>query len=116
MRPSLILLLCVFVWGLLGLAASAWEQFRPLWMLGGVVLGVAACLDFVLVLLRKVPVVERTLPGRFAVGVVGSVGLKIRNLSGSDLKADVFDGVPATAECGQRGICVVMCRHVCHSR
>jgi uncharacterized protein (DUF58 family) len=101
MRPSLTLLLCVFVWGLLGLAASAWDQFRPLWMMGGAVLLAVTCLDFVMVLLRKVPVVERTLPGRFAVGVVGSVGLRIRNTGLSNLKVDIFDGMPPTAECGQ---------------
>lgn len=101
MRPSLSLLLSVFVWGLLGLAGSAREQFHPLWLIGGVILLVIAAGDFLLVISRAAPEVERTIPARFAVGVDGPVRLKIRNMGRTALSLDVFDGIPATAECAQ---------------
>ena len=101
MRPALSLLLLLTAWCLTGIAASFWPQYEPFWFgTGGAILLIGG-LDALLLRFRPSPECERELPSRFALGAEGEVTLVLRNPGTTPLRADIFDGLPPTAECAQ---------------
>ncbi len=63
------------------------------------ILGGAALFDALVVLTAKRPRAERTLPGRFAVGVEAEVAVRLVNRSGRAINLAMFDGVPEASDC-----------------
>lgn len=47
--------------------------------------------------LQALPVVERTLPGRFAIGIEQSVSIKLHNKGSMPMRVQCFDGLPKDA-------------------
>ncbi len=101
MRPALSLLLFLFGWCLIGIAASFWPHYQPIWFGTGGAIFLVAGIDALLLMLRRSPECEREMPSRFALGVESEVTLVLRNSGTTALRADIFDGLPPTAECGQ---------------
>ena len=88
----------VVAWALFGLAASLWPELGTVWWLSGAIIaGVALVEGVILASLGRV-VIERRLPGRFAVGEGADVRLTIQNPGKAPAKVEIFDGVPAGAE------------------
>ncbi len=98
-RPSAFLLKLLILWVIFGLAASWWDSLELAWLLTGAILGVIFFVDLVAVFLRKKLLVERKLPGRFALGVPGEVKLRVRQLGKGTRHFEVYDGIPADALC-----------------
>jgi len=98
-RPTKWLIGLLILWTLLGVAASLWNPAEPWWQLFGYGLAVAAGFDAILVFLIKPPRIERTLPGRMAVGVESEGRLRVVNLSKRHLHFTLFDGIPARCAC-----------------
>lgn len=68
------------------------------WEIAGGVLAVVLCMDAVMARMLEKPLVQRTLPGRFAVGEAGEVMISIRNPGKFPAQLAVFDGIPAGAD------------------
>lgn len=72
---------------------------QPLpWLAAGLVLGLVALLDALLLGLVPALRVERRLPGRFALGEAGEVRLIIHSGVATDLTVEIFDGIPPGAD------------------
>jgi len=99
LRPTIWLIGLLILWTLLGVAASLWNPAEAWWKLFGSGLAVAAGFDALLVFFIKPPSVERTLPGRMAVGVESEGRLRVVNRSKRHLHFTLFDGIPAKCEC-----------------
>lgn len=97
MRPTLLTLRLIAAWTVLGLAASIWPQLRLAWGITGLVLGFLATADFFSLPNKRRISVERTLPGRFALGVSSPVTLTLRHSLQRPLKVTVHDGLPDVA-------------------
>lgn len=97
MSPTRRLLLFASSWLLLAVFASAVPSLMWVWLWGGVAVAIAPVVDAVLVLLGKPIKIERTLPGRFALGEQGEVRLVLKNDRGSARTVEVFDGIPQGA-------------------
>ncbi|SKA88646.1 Uncharacterized conserved protein, DUF58 family, contains vWF domain [Prosthecobacter debontii] len=100
MRPTLFTLRLLSAWTVLGLLASIWPQLQMAWMVCGGLLGILATADFFTLPHSRKLSLERTLPGRFALGVSSQVTLTLRHTLQRPLKVSVHDGLPdvATAE------------------
>ena len=83
----------------MGLAGSLYPRVSGWWGFLGGALGLLALFDALMVLVSKLPLAERTLPGRMAVGVEGEVKLRIINLCDRPLHLGVCDGIPSRCEC-----------------
>ena len=98
-RPTRALIAFLILWTFLGIVASFWKPVALWWLLMGGILAFASFLDVLLVFLLPLPQVRRRLPGRFAAGVEGEVGLRLINPTKRGLHLAVYDGVPAESEC-----------------
>ncbi len=98
MRPSLWLLGALLVWVLLGVAAAIWPAATALWLYGGGALALLSVLDILFLALARPVVIERNLPGKFALGSEAEVELTVRNRGWFRLWLRVFDGLPVAAE------------------
>ncbi len=101
MRPTNRLLALLAIWCGLGLLASFWPQLEVFWYGGGLLLALVLFVDAAALLGSKAVGVERSLPGRFALGVPAEVELVVRNPNRRPLRVRVFDGVPEAAETGE---------------
>ncbi|MBK8090698.1 MAG: DUF58 domain-containing protein [Verrucomicrobiaceae bacterium] len=98
MRPTPRLLRVLLVLLALALAGSVWGQIAILWRIGAALTVLVLVLD-ALTLPRKGRITaQRSLPGRFALGVPGSVTLTITHTARRELHLEVFDGIPLGAE------------------
>lgn len=98
MRPTPRLLKLLGCWLALGVAASIWPSFILLWQIWGgfmlaVLVGDAATLPR-----RSRLSAQRSVPGRFALGVSSPVTLTLSHTLRRSLELDVYDGVPPTVE------------------
>ena len=98
MRPAKRLQHLVGFWVLIGLAAAVWPQFRLLWFACAGIVVVVALVDLLALLRLRPLVIERDLPGRFALGVPSEVGITLRNPGRLPARVTVFDGLPGIAE------------------
>jgi uncharacterized protein (DUF58 family) len=98
MRPTAATLAIAWAWTLAGAAVCVWPAGVMAWEVAGAVLALVLCMDAVVAWFLKMPEVERSLPGRFAVGEAGEVVMSIRNPGRLPARLEVFDGVPAGAD------------------
>ena len=97
MRPTPRLLTLLIALLVLAVLASIWSQFVVLWQ-GGIGLAAFVLIADALTLPRKGRVsVERSLPGRFALGVPSAVTLTVTHSTRRTLELEVFDGLPPAA-------------------
>ena len=98
MRPTALLLKLLIALLVLAVAACVWDRFIVLWQIGGgallLVLLVDAC---TLPRLGRITG-QRSLPGRFALGVGSPVTLTVTHTTGRTLTLEVFDGLPTAVE------------------
>jgi len=97
MRPTLLTFRLIVAWTVLGLAASIWAQVQLVWIVAGGLLGVFAVADFLTLPGKRRLTAERTLPGRFALGVSSPVTLTLRHTLDRPLRVQVHDGLPEVA-------------------
>lgn len=99
MQPTLRTILLAILWMSLGIAAGLISELEDYWLWGGVAVGVLCLVDFILTLTLKVPQLERSLPGRFALGVEQLVEVTMSNKAWMRLKVVCYDGIPEFAVC-----------------
>ncbi|MES2925010.1 MAG: DUF58 domain-containing protein [Verrucomicrobiota bacterium] len=97
MSPSIRLLTLASAWLLLAAIASAVPSLMQPWLWLGVGAGVVILTDAVIAWFRKPLVLQRRLPGRFALGEAAEVRLAVRNESESLAVVEIFDGIPQGA-------------------
>ena len=71
LRPTRALIALLSLWTLMGLAGSLYPRVSGWWGVLGGALGLLGLFDALVVVVSKLPLAERTLPGRMAVGVEG---------------------------------------------
>lgn len=98
MRPTALLLRLLIAWLVLAVVACVWESLAVLWQIGGGLLLLALVVDAFTLPRRGRITGERSLPGRFALGVDSSVTLTVTHATRRTLKLEVFDGIPTAAE------------------
>jgi len=98
MIPTLRLLRLLGVWVLLGLGASVWVRFLPIWRIFGWILLLALAIDLLLTLWPKHLEGEREVPGSLALGEWREVKVRLRNPSAFRLTLDIFDHHPSDFE------------------
>ncbi|OYW79441.1 MAG: hypothetical protein B7Z26_08095, partial [Asticcacaulis sp. 32-58-5] len=77
MRPTALLLRLLIAWFVLAVVACVWEQFAVVWQIGGGLLLLALMVDACTLPRRGRITGERSLPGRFALGVGSAVTLTV---------------------------------------
>ena len=97
MSPTRRLLAFVAAWLLLAAVASAVPVLMVSWLWLGGMAALVILADGWMVRGRKPLVVQRRLPGRFAMGQAGEVRLSLCNDSARAAIVDVFDGIPQGA-------------------
>lgn len=85
-------------WLAMACAVVFFPALLSIWVICGLLIALACTIDGIGLLFLVPPQVERTLPGRFAVGEKGEVRLKVYNRSRRIMSVDVFDGIPAGAK------------------
>ena len=98
MRPTALLLRLLIAWLVLAVVACVWEKFAVAWQVGGGLLLLALLVDALTLPRRGRISGERSLPGRFALGVESSVTLTLTHTIRRTLTLEVFDGIPMAAE------------------
>jgi len=98
MQPTSHIILITGCWALLGFGASLIPSMEAYWLWGGAVALVFIVIDFIAGLLLKTPEVERSLPGRFAIGVEQLVPITLRNRATTPMRVLCYDGIPGDAE------------------
>jgi len=95
-----------FLYGMTGLTVFGvlvgfMDKLWPLWWLILTVIFLLSAIDLIFLFTRVKFSVERTLPGRFALGQYSEISLKISNLSSTGYKLKFFDGLPQESDCNQ---------------
>jgi uncharacterized protein (DUF58 family) len=98
MRPSGRALYAIAIWGALGLVASIWSNLEVYWWGAAGLLLLLGLIDAIALLATGKIIVERELPGRFALGVQDEVELILRNRSKRSVRLRAYDAVPDEAE------------------
>jgi uncharacterized protein (DUF58 family) len=97
MSPTFRLLILSSVWLLLAAVAAVFPWLmRPWWWLGAAG-AVVVLADALTAFVRKPLVVQRRLPGRFALGEAGEVRLILRNDTSRTARVELYDGIPPGA-------------------
>lgn len=99
LRPTRWLLAVLIIWTVLGVAASLWPPAAAWWGMAGFCIGIVVLFDALVTLVLRPPKIQRTLPGRMALGIPGEVKLRLINPSRKHLHLAVYDGLPPDAEC-----------------
>ena len=94
LRPAPALLWILLGWTIFGIVASVNRELIPTWRYLGYGLAGIAVLDAIILYLKKRLTAERSIPGRFALGVSQETAVTVHNVSKRALKIDLFDGVP----------------------
>ena len=98
MKPAARFLYLITAWIILGLLASVWPKFAPLWGWASILISAAALVDVLVLLSYPKLKVERLLPGRCALGVDTEVELTIHNPTRGPIALSVYDGIPLDSE------------------
>ncbi|WP_395747513.1 DUF58 domain-containing protein [Prosthecobacter sp.] len=98
MRPTALLLRLLIAWFILAVAACLWDSFIVVWQSAGGLLLLVLGVDALTLPRRGRITAQRSLPGRFALGVESSVTLTVTHTARRRLTLEVFDGIPTAAE------------------
>jgi uncharacterized protein (DUF58 family) len=98
MTPTTRLIVCSISWLLVAVLAVGLPSLVFAWVVFGVIAGLVIVTDAVCLLLSRSLGVRRRLPGRFALGEIGEVGLSLSNDGKRSARVEVFDGIPPGAE------------------
>ena len=98
MRPTASTLAIAWAWMLAGVGACVWPAGLMAWQIAGALLASVLCVDAMLAWFLPKPLVERMLPGRFAVGEPCDVILSICNPGKMRVSLEVFDGIPSGSD------------------
>lgn len=98
MRPTALLLKLLTAWFVLAVAACVWTQMVLPWQVTGSLLLLAMIVDALTLPRRGRLTGQRSVPGRFALGVKSQVTLTVSHSAGRTLALEVFDGIPAVSE------------------
>lgn len=96
--PTPLTLRLLGLWTLLGLAASIWAGLQMFWLLAACLLVGLALVDALTLPRQRTFSVQRSLPGRFALGADAEVTLTLRHGMHRPLLIEVHDGLPPDAE------------------
>ena len=91
MQPTRRLVIIAILWTVLGFAAGLSEPLVPIWTWMGIVVGILLIIDGIINRLLPKPVVERTLPGRFAIGIEQLVPITLHNGAAIPIKVQCYD-------------------------
>ena len=97
MQPTRRLVIIAILWTVLGFAAGLSEPLVPIWTWMGIVVGILLIIDGIINRLLPKPVVERALPGRFAIGIEQLVPITLHNGASIPIKVQCYDGLPEDA-------------------
>lgn len=97
MTPTRRLLALAVAWLPLAAAAAFWPPLVPVWQWLGIAAAVCLLVDAVWVWRLPRLGIRRRLPGRFAVGEPGEVGLILTNQGSRPANIELFDGIPQGA-------------------
>src|SRR5207302_11516732 len=81
------------------IGVAIFREFQPQWTVIAVAFVFASAVDLLLALRIPAPLVARQVPASLALGVPVDVRLRVQNVSGSALAADVHDHHPSSFEC-----------------
>lgn len=98
MRPTNRLLKLLSAWLVLALAACVWERLEILWQVTGGALLLVMIVDALTLPRRGKVAAQRSVPGRFALGVASQVTLTLTHTARRSLDLELFDGIPTAAE------------------
>ena len=98
MSPTTRLIACSVSWLLVAVLAVAVPSLIPAWVVIGAIAGLVIAVDAVFLRFLKSLGVRRRLPGRFALGEMGEVGLSLSNDGKRPARVEVFDGIPQGSE------------------
>jgi uncharacterized protein (DUF58 family) len=98
MSPTTRLIACSVSWLLVAVFAVAVPSLIPVWVVIGGIAGLVIVADAVSLRCLKSLGVRRRLPGRFALGEIGEVGLSLSNEGKKPARVEVFDGIPQGSE------------------
>lgn len=98
MTPTRRVLHLLSVWGVLGLIVSVRPEWVSAWwaLAGGLL--VVLAIDGLLLRFAPTLGIERSLPGKFALGENGEVRLEVSNPAPRGVVVELFDGIPEGAE------------------
>ncbi|SHJ80628.1 Uncharacterized conserved protein, DUF58 family, contains vWF domain [Rubritalea squalenifaciens DSM 18772] len=99
LKPSGLMLWCATIWLMVGVLASVFGEVEKAWWILAGLWALVALIDAIWIKLIPSVKVQRTLPGRFAIGVAGDVTLKVSNSSRWPLSAHLYDGLPEEGAC-----------------
>ncbi len=97
MTPTVRLLALALAWLLLAIIAAGVPVLMMPWLWLGGVVALGVLVDGIIARSRKPLELQRRLPGRFALGQPGEVGLIVRNGGSRFARVDIFDGIPQGA-------------------
>ncbi len=99
MRPTPLLLRLALTWTAFGLLASIWPTTLGIpWLISGLLLATAALIDPLSLPKARHLQLQRSLPGRFALGSPAPVTLTFSHSLTRPLALELIDGLPPTAE------------------
>ena len=99
MRPTPLLLRLALTWTAFGLLASIWPTALGIpWLISGILLATAALIDPLSLPKARHLQLQRSLPGRFALGSPAPVTLSFSHSLTRPLALELIDGLPPAAE------------------
>jgi len=99
MVPATRLLWAATVLLAIGVAASIFPGLAQPWSAAAALLAGVAGIDLLAGLRLEAPAVARRVPATLAVGVPVEVSLRVTNVAGSTLRAEIYDHHPASFQC-----------------
>jgi len=97
MQPTRRVIIIAIIWTLLGFGASLWAPLLPFWLWGGAVVAVFLIVDAIAGRIQPVPTLDRSLPGRFAIGIEQMVPMSLHNSGTLSARVQCYDGLPGDA-------------------
>jgi len=97
-KPNTRLMQLVLIVAVLGVLASVFIEFKPVWILSAAALFIFSLFDLWKVYTIPAPIIKRVIPGSLAVGVKQKVKLSIKNMANKNIRCDIYDHFPEQAD------------------
>ncbi len=98
MIPARRLFYLLWLWLVTGVAAAFWPLLVTVWIVVGVLILLAACIDLFAALRQPDITLERQVSATLALGVWSEVRLRIRQAAKSPVTVEIFDHFPPQVE------------------